>query len=301
MLNLNDPGIIDFTQCKIRNKGYGGANGEKISIEYNGKVYMLKFPAIAKINKTLHYTNGCVSEYLGCHIFELLGIPAQETILGKYCKNGSCKEVIACRDLTFIDGYYSCCIQDFTATKNSVVDSSRAGRGTELDSILDAIEQQTILNPEEMLQWFWDMFIVDALIGNWDRHNGNWGVLYDQFTDCVLGPCPIFDCGSSLFPQADLNMMKSVLDDERELNVRVYERPLSAIMQNNRKINYYDFFMEHSYSDCDRALNRIVPRIDMKKMESLIHCTPGIPKIAKDFYIKVIRTRKECILDAATR
>lgn len=29
------------------------------------------------------------------------------------------------------------------------------------------------------LQYFWDMFVVDALLGNFDRHNGNWGFLYD--------------------------------------------------------------------------------------------------------------------------
>ena len=28
-----------------------------------------------------------------------------------------------------------------------------------------------------------DMFIVDALIGNWDRHNGNWGFLCNTTTD----------------------------------------------------------------------------------------------------------------------
>ena len=27
---------------------------------------------------------------------------------------------------------------------------------------------------------FWDMFIIDALIGNHDRHNGNWGFLLNK-------------------------------------------------------------------------------------------------------------------------
>ena len=26
---------------------------------------------------------------------------------------------------------------------------------------------------------FWDMFVIDALIGNTDRHNGNQGLIYD--------------------------------------------------------------------------------------------------------------------------
>ena len=46
------------------------------------------------------------------------------------------------------------------------------------------------------------MFIVDALIGNWDRHNGNWGFLYNTVTD-EIALAPGYDCGSCLFPQAD--------------------------------------------------------------------------------------------------
>ena len=39
-------------------------------------------------NQELSYTNGCVSEYLGCQIFKSIGIPVQETLLGTYTKNG---------------------------------------------------------------------------------------------------------------------------------------------------------------------------------------------------------------------
>lgn len=58
-----------------------GANGNKIAIIYKGEQYMLKFPAPPKRNKDMSYANGCVSEYLGSHIFQMVGIPAQETCL----------------------------------------------------------------------------------------------------------------------------------------------------------------------------------------------------------------------------
>ena len=76
--------MIDFTKCEHLKKGYTGANGNKISIRYNGEVYMLKFPSGARINENMSYANSCISEYLGCHIFELAGIPVQESILGTY-------------------------------------------------------------------------------------------------------------------------------------------------------------------------------------------------------------------------
>ena len=35
---------------------------------------MLKFPPVPGRNKAMSDTNSCISEYLACHIYELLGI-----------------------------------------------------------------------------------------------------------------------------------------------------------------------------------------------------------------------------------
>ena len=42
---------------------------------------MLKFPPFPTINKGISYTNSCISEYIGCKIFESVGIPVQELSL----------------------------------------------------------------------------------------------------------------------------------------------------------------------------------------------------------------------------
>ena len=44
---------IDFTNLKQRKKTYAGANGNKISVIYEGEQYMLKFPPQAKLNKDI--------------------------------------------------------------------------------------------------------------------------------------------------------------------------------------------------------------------------------------------------------
>lgn len=37
--------MIDFTNCRIvPGRAYNGANGSKIAVEYDGEIYMLKFP-----------------------------------------------------------------------------------------------------------------------------------------------------------------------------------------------------------------------------------------------------------------
>ena len=90
--------MIDFTNCeRNRFRAYGGANGNKINIRYQGKSYMLKFPPKPRRGGEMSYTNGCVSEYLGCHIFASLGFKVQETLLGTYTDNKNKEKlVVAC-------------------------------------------------------------------------------------------------------------------------------------------------------------------------------------------------------------
>lgn len=129
--------MIDFTDLPTRRKTYAGANGSKIAVIYNGEQYMLKFPTPPSRNKAMSYTNGCASEYIGCHVFESLGIPVQETLLGIYRRNGKEKIVVACKDFTS----QGIVLQDFASLKNTMIDSEHNGYGTELHDILEAIEQ----------------------------------------------------------------------------------------------------------------------------------------------------------------
>ena len=92
--------MIDFTNLPTRKKAYGGANGSKLSVIYNNELYMLKLPMHALKNPNLSYTNSCTSEYLGCHIFNMLGVKAQETLLGTYEYHGKVRTVVACKDFT---------------------------------------------------------------------------------------------------------------------------------------------------------------------------------------------------------
>ncbi|MCM1191698.1 MAG: hypothetical protein NC123_09845 [Butyrivibrio sp.] len=76
---------------------------------------------------------------------------------------------------------------------------------------------------------------MDAFIGNWDRHNGNWGFLYDTQND-TIELAPVYDCGSSLYPQADEAVMELVLVNKREMDYRIFEIPTSALLLNGKKI-----------------------------------------------------------------
>lgn len=284
---------IDFTNCKrIIGRAYNGANGKKIAVEYEGERYMLKFPPSGNKKPTeLSYTNSSISEHIASSIFNMIGIKAQETLLGTFNVNGKVKIVCACKDFTDKNKI----LYDFCSIKNTVIDSEHNGTGTELSDVLETIEKQQFVNPKELLEHFWNVFVIDALLGNFDRHNGNWGFLFDEETQSSE-IAPVFDCGSCLLPQADEKIMKAVLENEDELNARIFQFPTSAIKLNDRKINYYDFISSLKNENCNDAILRILPKIDIELINSFIDNTPYISDVQKNFYKTYINARYEKIL-----
>lgn len=284
--------MIDFTDCPVdKYKGYDGGNGAKLPIWYENAPYMLKFNPHTPGRK--EYKNTSVGEYLGCHIFGSVGIPAQETLLGTYRKpSGTTERVVACKDFN-TDGWQ---LLEFARLKNRCIDGLSSGYGTELESILETIDSQEMIDPVLLKEFFWDMFIVDALIGNFDRHNGNWGLLIRRATDEVR-PAPVYDCGSSLYPQLPARRMQEILVDPAELELRIYTFPTSAIKLDGKKINYFDYISSLQNDDCTAALQRITPRIDMSAICRIIEETPGLSPVEQEFYETILRLRKEQILD----
>ena len=289
---------IDFTNCeRLTGKAYNGANGKKIGIAYQNEAYMLKFPPSAEGKQTeLSYTNSCLSEHIASSIFNILGIPAHQTMLGLFVLDGKEKIVCACKDFT-AGGKK---LLDFCSIKNTVIDSesSSNGMGTELIDILDTVEKQTFVNPDALREHFWNMFVADALLGNFDRHNGNWGFLYDPKNE-KTEVAPVYDCGSCLLPQADETIMNQVLINESELDARIYHFPTSAIKENNKKIGYYDFLMAGEYEDCNRAIARIAPRIDIEKIHAFIDEVPYLTGLQREFYKTYVLARHEKIIRPA--
>lgn len=282
--------LMNFTNLPQRKKSYGGANGSKLSVIINNELYMLKLPSHSSKNDNLSYANSCISEYLGCHIFNMIGIKAQETILGSYEYNGVNRVSVACKDFEK-DGYK---LMDFASVKNQIIDSKSNGYGTDIIDIVETIEKQNIIDPIELSNHFWNIFVIDALIGNWDRHNGNWGFLYNQDTD-EIRIAPIFDCGSCLFPQMDEVLAKKVLKDKTQMNARIYDFPTSAILYKGKRINYYKFIKSHEYVECDKAIERIKNKIDLNKINKLIKDVQYISEIQKNFLITIIKKRYETL------
>ncbi len=81
--------VIDFSNYELSGKYYGGSE-KKLGIIIDNNDYMLKFQKKTAFGKR----NNHISEYIGSHIFEMLGFETQETYLGVY----KGEQVVACKD-----------------------------------------------------------------------------------------------------------------------------------------------------------------------------------------------------------
>lgn len=279
---------VDFSACpRVPGRAYNGANGKKIAVCWEGACWILKFPpSAAEKPNDLSYSNSCFSEHVASTIFRMLGFRAQETRLGTY-RNGHEHVVCACRDFTDDNTV----LHDFCSIKNTVLDTGSNGTGTELDTVLETIDRQQFVDPVELRRFFWNMFVADALLGNFDRHNGNWGFLVNRRTG-ASEIAPVFDCGSCLLPQADARVMRLVLEDERELDVRIFTFPSSMLKVNGEKISYARMLADPP-DDLKAAMDRVLPRIDLDAICAFIDVIPYASDLQKRFYKHYLTQRRQ--------
>lgn len=278
---------VDFTNCeRLPGRAYNGANGKKIAIRYDGDVWLVKFPpSVADKPAALSYANSCLCEHIASTIANMIGLKSQATQLGIFT-NGKTKTVCVCRDFT-ADGKL---LYDFCSIKNTVIDLETGGTGTELDDVLETIDRQSFVDPVVLREHFWDMFVADAFLGNFDRHNGNWGFLVDPTTrEAEIAPA--FDFGSCLLPQADDDIMRRVIEDKAERDARIYTFPSSALKENGKKIGYVDFVRRHAGDFLASSLARIVPRIDLAAICAFIDDVPLLTDLQRQFYKTYLEAR----------
>ena len=283
---------VDFTNSIEKVCGYGGSEKKK-KIIYNGEVYLLKFPDPI-IEKSLLYKNNVFSTYIGCKIFESVNIPVQKVILGIYNekqeKEVKQKVVVACKDFTNEKQK----LIEFSSLANSITDVDKKFT-TKIEDIYEVFNNLNYdFDKKLMIENFWNMFVVDTLIGNTDRHLSNFGVIDDGE---ALKFAPVYDCGSALHPLLTDEKINYLLNNESEFkNVAYSIYPVYTY--ENKKITYSEFYAK-DITDLNDALLRIYPRIDMNKIYDIIDNTMYLSLERKEFLKKSVTIRKEKILDIA--
>lgn len=264
---------------------YSGAE-RKNQITINGNRYIIKYQKNSEIGLIYNH----VSEYLGSHIFELLGIPVQDTQLGTYAG----ENVVVVRNF---------CEEGEVLVHFNDIGESSLEEDKELfqysyDDIQKMLEEnRKLTRVQETIERFWDMFIVDALNGNFDRHGGNWGFIKK---DNKYSMAPVYDNGSSMYPRINTDeRILEILNNQEEIDRRIYQFPTSHIKLNGRKSSYYEVINSLQFEECNKALKKIVPKIDFEKIDKLIDSIESVSDIRKKFYKMMYRYRYEKILKLA--
>lgn len=272
----------DYSKYEKTPVMFSGAE-KKFEIIIDGHRYIVKFQKNSEVGLTYNY----VSEYLGSHIFQSIGVPVQETFLGTY--DG--KNVVVMKN--FLEP------EDALVAFNGIGESSLE-RDKELyqytyeDITAMLTENMKSTNVAETIERFWDMFIVDALIGNFDRHGGNWGFIKRNNQYRIA---PVYDNGSSLYPKLNTDeKISEVLASQEEIDKRIYQFPTSHIKVKNRKSSYFEVISSLQFEACNDALKRIVPRIDLERINRIIDEIEEISELRKQFYKTMLQQRYEKIL-----
>lgn len=285
---------INFTNCMERACSYGGSEKKK-KIIYNGLEYLLKFPdPIREKNTRVSYINNVFSEYIGCKIFKSAGMEVQDVLLGLYEETSDDilkeKVVVACKDFANDNNK----LLEFSAISNSITSVNKKFTTTIEDvyKVIDNVNYEC--DKATFKANFWEMFVVDTLIGNTDRHLSNFGFFENGN---VLSFAPVYDCGSCLNPLLSDADIENYLNNESEFkNITYNIYPVYSY--DGKKLTYKEFY-NFNIKELNDALLRIYPRIDMNIINNIIDEIPYISDIRKEFYKKSILIRKENILDIA--
>ena len=292
--------LVNFNDYPQNQRMYGGIAGRKMGITYEGKDYLLKFPGNLKEqqmkNINLSYSNSPVCEYIGSKIYELVGLPVHHTILGTRNE----KIVVACEDFLG-DGDR---LYEFDKIKVTFephfLDSNgneTNGVGVDLYEIMMTIQEHPFLKDiSGVKEHFWNMFVMDALIGNTDRNNSNWGIILRK--DGLKEIAPVYDNGNCLNNKWDDEKMQIVMNDTDKMEAEAYKARRCIFELHGKRVNPYHIMESMEYQECSEAIRRLTPKIgsSMNKIQEMIKEIPVISEIQKQFFTSIIEYRYENVL-----
>lgn len=272
---------IDFNNYRKIPLELGGAL-PKIAVWIDDNVYMIKEGK----QKNNVYQKSYIAEYIASLLAKKMDIDCQEVILGTY----DSKPVCACR--LFTKGSYK--IHPYKDIRDSSLYTNVDRSGYELDEVIKVISnyKNFTINTKEHLDRFMVMTCFDALIGNSDRHWGNWGFI-GNLKDYV-SLAPLYDNGNSMSSFLSEKKMKKALNlsDDEFVEQFVKNTPISQIKFNKERKSFYEIFKQYNFRDYTSIIKSKFKVIDIRKLitedESLkIFCND----IELEFFIRYLEER----------
>ncbi|MGL4950163.1 MAG: HipA domain-containing protein [Anaeroplasmataceae bacterium] len=263
--------LEDFSEYELIRNNLGGAVA-KVCILKDSKIHMLKFDKDGETKNS--------SEYISMLLCRELGYSCQEVDLVIYNSEiGSCIELFNQRG-EFIHHYY-----DINDSSLSEISEDVRDLPYTLDYILEVLTRYRSIGipKESIIKSFVEMCLFDTVIGNFDRHWGNWGFIG---RDKNYRISPLFDSGSSMLPKIREDECTKALSNKNIINSYVYDIPKSQIKKtSNKKFRYDELILELISKEYDYIILEFIEKfsvIDLDKIFSdcKINLTLGSDKIA---------------------
>lgn len=293
--NKNLPALDDWSLDMIT--PYSGSDRKEGLIAPDGQRYLVKYAeAHTRLNDLdTSYVNNVISEYLASHILEIAGFDVHHTFIGTREQN----LLVACENFTSAHQH----LIEFGQYMRKHYDSGDIGHVPDIRQIKYVLYHDPVLcdYAEELWASFWERFIGDALVGNFDRHMGNWGYITDTQAKKIYAS-PIYDNGSTLFPALSEKAMRElVLPFEKEIMKRTFLFPKAALTVNGNKVSYLDMLSSGYEPLAGKAVRKIVPVIleKMPCINAFIDDQDFLSDTRKTFYKTMVNVRAEYILKPA--
>lgn len=295
-----------------RDGSYGGMAGFKDGILYENAYWIIKYPkSTAGLTDVaeLSYVSSPLSEYLGSHIYEILGYDVHETML---CFREN-KIAVACKDfrtddqqLLEIRTLKNSANEELTHLLETTFVSTSSSHMIDLDEILTHLRMnRNLKDVPGIIERFWDMLVVDILINNNDRNNGNWGILRDNAGSRLA---PIFDNGAAFNSKTPDSKLYNLLQNE-DLFERSVLNGATTFSREGKRISAHQM-LNLDIPELRMAIQKNVPKIqsNLEAIKGLIEAVPYdyttptgkvlsvCTDIRKEFYIRSIQMRFDKML-----
>ena len=138
------------------------------------------------------------------------------------------------------------------------------------------------------------MVVIDAFLANGERDGSSWGILEkgDQYL-----PAPVLGNDSCLFPEVVTDeQCREILASKEEMERRIFDMPVPKLLYKGRAHSYYDIISGHYFSDCDRALWRIIQKMDFTAVNYLVESVAFTSSTRKKFLMRILEERYKNLL-----
>lgn len=184
------PRFLIYRQVSWTGGNYAGSE-RKRKYTVGTTAYMVELPdSVRDLKNQQPYMNSRFSEQAGCHIHQSIEIAVQRIFLAPYQYGDREVALAACYDFANdgVELYPMKCLH--SADPFSTRQTAKVTVSILYEMMRDLGDG---FLTHQAVEHYWNMFVIDYLIGNYDRHLENWGKDLDDRG--VRFPVPVYDCG----------------------------------------------------------------------------------------------------------